>query len=407
MSMTMKNTKDINLVKVDNVIRGINKDCKKAFKDHYNPCYILSKKCSYNMVISRRSDGKTFAMRLLIYYAWQKYGYTSVILRRLAEMIKAKYVRNDFTKIFELFPEINFKKYDGMNYFNGTIRGYWERDNNVKEYDKPFVEYLSLSNQETSKSSKDYNNLFMILFDEFLSRDKYLGGSSGDSEYMAFMNICSTCLREQYDATIVMLGNPVSWDCPYFREFGIGDVLKIPDGTIKVFKTDKSQTSIALEKTGVENGNKKIELVNSRFFGFQNNRIKSITNGLWETPLYPRLKKQFNEKVITDKLFIKCDNINLRMIICHTDKLGLFIRVHQTSIDEYEKDDVVFDISNDMIIGSNVYTKSNSNNRIKRIEQIIFLLYQQNKFFYSDNTVGETVRLFMIDYSNTQPRQFN
>lgn len=376
-------------LKLQHVTSNIKKDLPFAFDGHYSPIEILEKNTSYKMVISKRSDGKTFAFRLLIYYAWQKYNYTSVIVRRLSESIKKSMIENDFSKIFLLFPEINYKKYDGINCYNGVQRGYWLDEKGKKKYDTAFVEYLAVSTSETTKSSKDYQNLFMILFDEFCSRSKYL-----PDEFNLWCNLLSTIIRETIDCTVVMLANPVSFVSPYFSNYGIKP-LDLLDNTITVYKSDKSQTSIAIEKVGDRKGNKKVKAVNDRFFGFEkNNKLKSITSGIWETPMYPRLKKQNDEIKVFDKLFFKIDDCILRVTLCNSTKLGLFVRVHEFYEKDFYSDDLILDVSDVTLIAKNVYSKYSSHIPFSKLINYYVFLYQQDKFFYSDNIIGDTTRIF-------------
>ena len=394
--------KKFNDIKNQNVVANIKKDLPKVFNGYYNPLDILEKQTSYKMVISKRSDGKSFAFRLVLYYAFQKFNYTSVIIRRLDSMIKPSLIKNDFTKIFEMFPNINFKKYDGISYYSGTFRGYWINEKNKKEYDKPFVEYLSVNTMETTKSSKDYTDLYMILFDEFLSRDKYL-----TNEYILWNNLLATIIRNTENCIICMLANPVSFESPYFNEYGI-NARQLPNNTITVYKSGKSQTSIAIEKLDLNKGNKKTDVINDKYFGFdKNHKVKSITTGIWESPMYPRLKKQNNEVIITDKLFVKMDNLKLRLTICKTDTIGLFVRVSQFYNDDFYDDDIIFDVSENRLLLNNVYSKFAIESNVYKIEKTLLYLYQQNKYFYSDNMVGESLRLFWLDFLDKKPKQLN
>ena len=387
-------------IKNSNVITNIQKDLPEVFKDHYNPIDVMKKNTSYKMVISKRTDGKSYAFKLLIYYAFQKFDYNSVIVRRLDSMIKANMVRHDFDVIFERYPAINYKNYDGIAYYMGGHRGYWLDEKGKKSFDKPFIEYLSVNTYETTKSSKDYQNLYLILFDEIISRNKYI-----PDEFIMWCNLLSTIIRETTDCIICMLGNPVSWVSPYFTNYGV-DPLLLPDNTITVFKSGKSQTSIAIEKVGKLNGNKKIDTVNDRYFGFENHKVQSITSGIWETPMYPRLKKLPLEEKLTDKLFCRMNNITLRLEICTEKSVGLFVRVHQFYFDDFYSDDIIFDISDEPLLQNNVYFRAAQYNQsIAKIINLLMYLYKQQKYFYSDNTVGESMRLFWLEFTDNKPKQ--
>lgn len=386
-------------IKVNNVMNGIRKDLINPFKNHYNPCKIMKQGTSYSMIISKRTDGKSFAFRLLIYYAWQKFGYVSAYIRRMESEIKPSEIAKDYDKIFEIFPQINFKKYDGINLYRGGFRGYWVDDKGKRKYDKTFVEYCSINCAENIKSTKDIQNLFLIVFDEFMSRDRYL-----PNEFIRFSNLLSTLIRETLDCRVVMLGNPVNWNCPYFNEYGIKNIKEIKENTIQVFKGEKVQTSIAVERCGSLNSNKKINTVNDRFFGFDNNQIKSITTGIWETPLYPRLKLLPCEQIILQNLFISLENYTIRVKLCYDDSIGFFVRCVPTDVIEFYNDDIVFDVTDIVPHRNNTFTRYSQFNRYAKLEQRLYYLYNQNRFFYSDNTVGDNVRYFYQKYLTSEKR---
>ena len=223
----------------DRRMRVLNSIPKRFFKGHYNPIDILKKGATYSMIIALRNNGKSTALLILILYAWQMFDYPSCWMRRRKESLTSKHIGSMFDTAFKIVP--NKKKYDGYQLKNGSFCGYWIREKNKKEYDKPFCYTHSLSAQETQKGTKDIPNLLFIVFDEFMARDMYL-----QNEFINFINALSTIFRECYDASIVMLGNPVTWACPYFDEMGIKKVRDIKQGTIKVYKASNTNT------TGVE-----------------------------------------------------------------------------------------------------------------------------------------------------------
>ena len=375
----------------DRRMRVLNSIPKRFFKNHYNPLDVLKKGASYSLIIALRNNGKSTAMLILILYAWQYFEYPSCWLRRRKESLTSRHIGTMFDKAFSIVP--NKKKYDGYQLKNGAFCGYWIREKSKKEYDKPFCYTHSLSAQETQKGTKDIPNLLFIVFDEFMSRDVYL-----NNEFVVFVNALSTVFRECYDASIVMLGNPVSWACPYFDEMGIKKVRDIKQGTIKLYKANNSDTSIALEICGENQRNSKTDIINNRFFGFENNQIESIRTGAWELPFYPHLTKDNRNDIILDRsVYIRYDNeLYCIEIRTHDNNLYCYVRPHTSD----------FDI--DDIRVKRVYVQTQNNgifhnkerNRLiagDKIDKIIWGLYKSNKMFYSSNMTGETVRLALID----------
>ena len=363
---------------------------KRFFKDHYNPIEILKKGATYSMIIALRNNGKTTSMLILILYAWQFFGYPSCWVRRRKESLTSKHIGSMFDLAFKVVP--NKKKYDGYTFRNGEFKGYWLKDNK-KEYDKPFCYTHSLSAQETQKGSRNIEKLLFIVFDEFMSRDVYL-----TNEFITFINALSTIFRECYDASIVMLGNPVSWVCPYFDEMGITKVREIPQGTIKLYKAQNSQTSVALEICGENQRNTKTDIINDRFFGFENNQIESIRTGAWEVPFYPHLTKENTHDKILDRTnYIIYDNETFVIEIRVNDELNTYAYIHPHTTE--------LDINDPRV--RRIYCKRDNNGNIHRKERTCYMsndkvdrlifgtLYRDNKMYYSSNMVGETVRLLV------------
>ena len=379
----------------DRRMRVLNSIPKRFFKGHYNPIDILKKGATYSMIIALRNNGKSTALLILILYAWQMFDYPSCWMRRRKESLTSKHIGSMFDTAFKIVP--NKKKYDGYQLKNGSFCGYWIREKNKKEYDKPFCYTHSLSAQETQKGTKDIPNLLFIVFDEFMARDMYL-----QNEFINFINALSTIFRECYDASIVMLGNPVTWACPYFDEMGIKKVRDIKQGTIKVYKASNTNTTVALEICGENQRNVKTDIINDRFFGFENNQIESIRSGAWELPYYPHLTRDnSNDSILDRSCYIRYDNevycIEIRR---HNNNIYAYVRPYTSELDI--EDNRVYRVyvqtTNTGILHQKEHNRLIPNDRA---DKLIWGLYKSNKMFYSSNMVGETVRLALLELLKT------
>ena len=371
---------------------------KRLFKGHYNPLNILKKGCTYSMIIALRNNGKSTAMLILILYAWQMFDYPSCWIRRLKESLTPKQIGRMFDTAFKIVP--NKKKYDGYQYKSGTFCGYWEDEHGKKHYDAPFCYTQSLSSQESQKGTKDIKNLLFIVFDEFMSRDYYLS-----NEFITFVNTLSTVFRECYDASVVMLGNPVSWSCPYFDEMGIKRVQDMPQGTLKVYKSDNNQTSVALEICGENQRNVHTDIINDRFFGFENNQIESIRSGAWELPMFPHLDNSHKQdKTLDRSCYIMYDNeiycIEIRKD-ANTKNIYALVRPYTAELDINDKR--VYRVYAKRTLEGVEHPKISTHLQNDACDGLILRkLYKDNRMFYSNNLVGETFRLWLRDYTSTE-----
>jgi hypothetical protein len=195
-----------------------------------------------------------------------------------------------------------------------------------------------------------------------------------------------------------MLGNPVTLACPYFDEMGIKKVRDIKQGTIKLYKASNSDTTIALEICGENQRNSKTDIINNRFFGFENNQIESIRTGAWELPFYPHLTKENTNDIILDRsVYIRYDNeLYCIEIRTHNDNVYCYVRPHtkEIDIDDIRVKRIYVQTTTSGIFHDKEHNRLLSNDKIDRF---IWGLYKSNKMFYSSNLVGETVRLALND----------
>lgn len=377
---------------VDQVLKVLK---PKLFRGYYSPIPILSKKCSYSMSIGGRDDGKTTAWLIVIMYAWQEYGYASVWMRRMAEALKPQFMAELFEKAFSegLLPN-HKKKYDGIAYKSRTFYGYWLNKDNKKIYDEPFCYTYALSVGENAKSAYDKKTLAFIVFDEFMSRDIYLG-----NEFVIFTNAISTIIRNHLEASVIMLGNTVSKDCIYFKELGLTNIWTQPQDTIDVYTYGNSNTTLALEYCGVKQSNKKKTAINDRFFAFDNPSLEMIRTGGWEIAMYPHPpKREPDDVLLYKKAYIEYLGEVVQLEVRKADSIGFYVLVHPE--EDTEDAEVVY---SDKMVWDKRY-RHHIDKKIK-IDFVLFSLYFQKKWYYSDNTIGETVRSFFQNYLKLQTNE--
>ena len=100
---------------------------------------------------------------------------------------------------------------------------------------------FALSEMEHDKSTS-YPEITTIVFDEFITRRYYL-----PDEFVLFLNVLSTIIRQRQNVKIFMLGNTVNKYCPYFKEMGLKHISNMEQGTIDVYKLGEGQLTIAVE----------------------------------------------------------------------------------------------------------------------------------------------------------------
>ncbi len=357
---------------------------------YYNLKKILLKNAQYNMVIGKRSNGKTYAC---LDYGIKQYfetGAEMAYIRRQAEDLKPKRASTIFNGIIE---NRLIEKYSNGVWTDITFSvGKWyfcryEVDNekgvrNKVTDEKPFCYAFSLSDMEHDKSTS-YPKIKTIIFDEFITRYYYM-----QDEFIIFMNVLSTITRSRTDVKIFMLANTVNKFCPYFAEMGLKNVKTQKIGTIDVYEYGQTGLKVAVEYVQSNEG---VTKDGNMLFAFDNPRLKMITHGTWEIDIYPHLPIKYKESDILFQYFIKWDGEILHCEIIRKENY-FFTYIHMKTTDIQNEDkDIIFQSEPDA--RPNYYTRLNK--PCDKITNKIADFYKKDKVFYQNNEVGEIVNNYL------------
>ena len=345
-------------------------------------------KCNaiYNVIIGKRSNGKTYACLEKIIREFAETGKQGAYLRRYREDFRGKrgdqlfaaHVSND------LISEVTNGEYTGVKYYAG--RWYFSRYDGIinKEVrsETPFCFGFSLSEMEHDKSTS-YPDITTIVFDEFITRQYYL-----PDEFVLFMNVLSTIIRGRYDVTIYMLGNTVNKYCPYFKEMGLGHVDEMALGTIDLYRYGESDLSVAVERCDDPESSKS----SNKYFTFDNPSLQMITGGAWEIDIYPHLPMRYKRSEIQLIYFIIFNDYILQCEIVVSSGC-IFTYIHRKTTDiQSEEKDIIFttDYSPRPNISRNILHPT------YEVHRKISNFFKAEKVFYQDNEVGELVRNYIM-----------
>lgn len=348
-------------------------------KQYYSLSNILEKNAVYNVIFGERSNGKTYAVLeycLKNFFAGKG---KFAILRRYSVDVSASKIRTFFSAFFtqekNLIETWSCGLYDRIV----TRSGYFYLAKYDETLDKIITdkEYigvaLSLIECEHFKSTS-YPDITTILFDEFISRS-YI-----PDEFIYFMNVLSTIIRDRKNVKIFMCGNTVNKYNPYFAEMGLTNASKQEQGTIDLYSYGKSALTVAVEYCG------NVKKASNMYFAFDNPKLNMITNGIWELDIYPHIPRKYERTDVLLTFYVEFKNHILSCDIVQTET-DLFIYCHRKTTDiKNRQDEFVFS----MIRDSNPkhfqnFTTSNSNRVHKRIVQMIL----DHKIFFQDNDIGD------------------
>ena len=346
---------------------------------------ILSKDAIYNIIFGERSNGKTYACLKYILEDYVKHKKQGAIVRRWLEDFRGKRAANMFNALIannEISKITNYEWTDVIYYSSRWYLSKTDENGDLIKDTEPFAFAFALSNMEHDKSTS-YPNINTIVFDEFLTRDSYQV-----DEFVTFMNLISTIVRQRDDVKIFMLGNTVNQYCPYFTEMGLKHISKMKQGDIDVYTYGDSKLKVAVEYADISNKKGKPSDI---YFAFDNPKLQMITGGAWEMAMYPHRPVKYAPKDILFTYFIKFDIHILQCEIVSLDN-NLFTFIHRktTSIKDEDRD---------LIYCDNYDARPNWRMNIKKpmdkIDKKVYWFYANNKVFYQDNEIGEIVRNYL------------
>ena len=356
--------------------------------NYYSLDNILKVDAQYNIIFGERSNGKTYACLKLALENYLNNKGTTAYVRRYKEDFIGKRGSALFQGIVanDVVTELTFGGFDGVTYYAGKwyLSKYNEKLNKAVREPFPFCYGFALSDMEHDKSMS-FTDITTIVFDEFISRNGYMF-----DEFVTFMNVISTIVRQRNNVKIFMLGNTVNQYCPYFEELGLTHIMEMAKGDIDVYRYG-SNTAL---KVAVEYANSITESKPSDiYFAFDNPKLDMIKNGSWELGMYPHLPYRFtdNEIIYTFFIIFKSSKIQCE-IVNHGSDIFVYCHIKTTPI-KYPNSDLIYSME--------YSPQPNYVNKIlhpprKRILINIANLFLHGKVFYQSNTVGEIVRNYII-----------
>lgn len=354
-------------------------------KKYYSLKKIIAENADYNIIIGERSNGKTYAVLEKILTDYVKDGREGAYIRRWKDDIQGKRADTVFNALCEngTVNKLTNGEYETIIFARGAwhLAKYDTESRRMKADKNAFCYAFALSDVEHDKSTS-YPKVTNICFDEFLTRRYYL-----PDEFVIFMNVLSTIIRDRENIKIFMLGNTVNKYCPYFDEMGLTNIEQMKQGAIDTYIFGNT-LKIAVEYCNPTKDGKK----SNKYFAFDNPRLNMITKGAWELALYPHLPQGYKIKP-TSIIFSFVIQFNSKMVGCdvvnQNDDIFLFIRPKTTEIKSGE---LVYSLD----YTPNTLTRKTFLNPIDKIDTKIKSFFSCNRVFYQSNDIGELVHNYLL-----------
>lgn len=367
---------------------------------------LLNIKAHYRLMVGERSNGKSYAV---LNYHLDKFidsGYTEplAIIRRWDEDFRGgnsqktcydSLMHNGEGK--NVIEEKTEGIFYGVEYFNGRYymtQKEEQKDGTYKVVRSDIVIAYAFSiNASEHYKGAQFPTITTILFDEFITQQQYL-----PDEFIMFMNLISTIVRQRDNLEIFMCANTISKYCPYIQEMGLTKFKNQEIGTIDTYTYGKSDLKVALFLTDSAPKNSKKSNV---YFAFNNPKLNMITGGdsIWQIGIYPHAPVKFDHArdvifrywIYFDKEEYECE------IVQKQDWYFTFIHP-KTKNYEHLPDDLVFSTEPPWdafrqysLVRCSLPTEVISN---------INMFYKSKQVYYSDNTTGNAISSY-LEYIKT------
>lgn len=356
---------------------------------------IDEKNAHYNVIFGERSNGKTTTILEKILKNWIENKEQGAYIRRYDDEIignKGEQVWSSIANERDLVSKWTDGEYQTIQYYGRKwyLAKWDEKLSRYVKQSQPFCYAFGINTAESYKGTS-FPGITTILYDEFISRHRYLR-----DEFVEFTNLLSTIIRQRDTVKVYMLGNTVNPYNPYFDEMGLHNARKMEQDTIDVYEfrtgeeeEDARVLTVAVEYTGTNERGKKSDT----YFAFNNPKLSMITTGAWELPLYPHAPYPIKPMDILEVFFVKFkDELIQGNIVLKDDDLFIYFHKKTTPM----KDDIKLFYSLDFSpkLNHGISLTSGFRNKLAtRIGQLI----HNNLVYFQDNQVGEIIRNYMSE----------
>lgn len=348
----------------------------------YDPCTMPVEEAAHNVIYSARSTGKTTNIMLFFMCAAWAYSAQIVYNRQKDYMIE----KGKLDKLFEIIrafqyvPKITNGRWMDVDYYSRAWR-YVNRDDSGKiiEKSEPFCICTAVDKNEVYKSTLNAPRGDFMLYDEFIS------SNYEKNEFISFLDLCKTVFRDRISPVVVWICNNTDPWSEYLRELNVQSVVsRMCDGESAFVKTSKG-TVIYAERVGVKSEIRKV--VNSKYYGFDNPLINSITGGDgWNVDCYPHIADDPTRKTLMRGIFVEFESTVTEVEVCVSDTVGVHVIAHKATRVS-DKAICVYTLGE---VTKLVQAYGFGNGR--KLDRLIWNLYSCNLWYYSNNEVGNIVQ---------------
>lgn len=351
---------------------------------------------------SIRKTGKTTSWLIYGIIAYVNCNSPFVYIRQGKTMVTPKASQTLFETVvdFGYIKHITNERYNAVTY--KTRR--WHlclKDDNGEIIDidpNPFCYVFSVEEAYETKSNVNLPHSYLIIYDEFINKGYMY------NEFLSYMNLLSTIIRDKTKVLIVMLGNDNDVYSPYYRELEIyNDIKNMNVGDKKVIRT-KLGTIIDFYFVETEEHKQgKVSDVVRTFFGFSDSKMSSITglSDTWAFDICQHIPANVSRETMVNNVAVFSYGEFYKLEVVDVEEIGVCVYVYP--ITKIYDDTIIYTNENyDALIeynnrGGQIMNLNNViyNVGVDKFSSFLWGKFYQNMFFYSDNSTASFIKSYV------------
>ena len=286
-------------------------------------------------------------------------------------------------RVYNYIPKLTEGRWENIELYGGEWR-YINTDpetGKIIERSDPVAINLAIDRNEIYKSSLQLPTGDFIIVDEMLS------SAYGENEFCTLMDTICTVVRSRISPVIICLMNNLNLMNPYLYEFETKKAFStLAEDEWCMVKTKKG-TRIYCEYAGNKNEVKKI--VNSEYFGFENEGLAAIVGGQgWVIQPAPHIWSDPTRETLIKGIILTYQENFIELEVCRNESVGLHICVHP--LRRMPADPKVIYTIGEIRQPREVYGFGTG----RPIDDLVWKLYSQKKWYFAHNDLFSLVEAY-------------
>lgn len=354
----------------------------------YSDILPFDKPYKWHLLLSTKSVGKTTQLLLIGLIMYKLYGTCIQLCRH--HLDNASY----YDRLFSLINTFDGGRYMKTIFGNENYEiGYYGRYFHIYERDGMKRTKISSAPVAVALGTDDCYQLcskYDAPTGDLIILDECFTNRNTPDEFINFVNLHKTIVRERLSDKIFVLGNTYDAGNIWFRQLTISKQIRtLKQGEQRVFETDAGMPIFCYYLT--PRSPEKRRIFNNLHYGFNNPLLNAVTGaGAWSTKIYPVITQLPNRTSVLRGIFLKIySDTYLECEILRSD-FGLHLFVHPCRLSTALQSNMIF--TNDFICAENeiFFGKDPVSSRILdfiRTQHVVF----------SDNETGSLFEKFFTD----------